>query len=289
MSSGAPSAHDGERRRGQQAIEPHDQCLTVRRREERVEIEHAELADRWIEDLGEQRWEVEVVCRRPSTGDQVGHEDVLPPRERIALDADEAEQTGDGGVDLVVAGARVVGRGGPVRRPSTSSGTPAFGAGGVDDGVGGFGQLGNVGAVEVPAGQTVLPDRRSLVGEVGRPWSPRPERRPRPSTARTVWCAATGNVRHRLPRSPLGSMASTGTPDRRVSSSNTMPRPVLPEPVMPTMTPWVVKSALSSSTASPLRSPLLGSSPSPMKSLPFVVPCRPGWHDSGELRRIPDE
>ena len=29
---------------------------------------------------------------------------------------------------------------------------------------------------------------------------------------------------------------------------STMPRPVLPEPVMPTITPWVVKSAVSSVT-----------------------------------------
>ena len=38
----------------------------------------------------------------------------------------------------------------------------------------------------------------------------------------------------RLPRSPLGSMASTGTPPRSVSSISVTARPVLPEPVMPT-------------------------------------------------------
>ena len=45
--------------------------------------------------------------------------------------------------------------------------------------------------------------------------------------------------------SPFGSMMRTGMPLRRASSMIVMPRPVLPEPVMPTITPCVVKSALS--------------------------------------------
>ena len=56
--------------------------------------------------------------------------------------------------------------------------------------------------------------------------------------------ARSGNVRQRLVRSPFGSMSSAGSPARRTSSISTTPRPVLPEPVMPTMTPWVVRSAV---------------------------------------------
>ena len=56
--------------------------------------------------------------------------------------------------------------------------------------------------------------------------------------------ARLGNVRHRLVRSPFGSIASTGKPARRASSIRITPRPVLPEPVMPTMTPWVVNESV---------------------------------------------
>ena len=49
--------------------------------------------------------------------------------------------------------------------------------------------------------------------------------------------ANPGKVRHRLVRSPFGSISSVGTPADKASSMSTMPRPVLPEPVMPTITP----------------------------------------------------
>ena len=42
--------------------------------------------------------------------------------------------------------------------------------------------------------------------------------------------------------SPLGSMTRHGMPCSSASSSRSIPSPVLPEPVMPTMTPWVVRS-----------------------------------------------
>ena len=49
-------------------------------------------------------------------------------------------------------------------------------------------------------------------------------------------------------RSPFGSISSVGTPADNASSMSTMPRPVFPDPVMPTITPCVVKSPLCSST-----------------------------------------
>ena len=49
--------------------------------------------------------------------------------------------------------------------------------------------------------------------------------------------ARFAKVRQRLVRSPFGSISKAGTPARRASSMSTMPRPVLPEPVMPTITP----------------------------------------------------
>ena len=42
--------------------------------------------------------------------------------------------------------------------------------------------------------------------------------------------------------SPLGSMTMEGMPSIAASSIRPMPSPVLPEPVMPTHTAWVVKS-----------------------------------------------
>ncbi len=46
-----------------------------------------------------------------------------------------------------------------------------------------------------------------------------------------------GKLSSKFPMSPLGSMTRAGIPERRASSRATTPRPVLPEPVMPTMTP----------------------------------------------------
>ena len=54
--------------------------------------------------------------------------------------------------------------------------------------------------------------------------------------------ASLGNVSSRLPMSPFGSMAITGTPSIAASSITDRQRPVLPLPVMPTQTPWVTRS-----------------------------------------------
>ncbi len=45
--------------------------------------------------------------------------------------------------------------------------------------------------------------------------------------------------------SPFGSRTSTGMPESSASSSTSIARPVLPEPVIPTITPWVVRSRAS--------------------------------------------
>ena len=51
-----------------------------------------------------------------------------------------------------------------------------------------------------------------------------------------------GKVSSRLPRSPFGSITSAGTPSMAASSSSVTHSPVLPLPVMPTHTAWVVRS-----------------------------------------------
>ena len=59
--------------------------------------------------------------------------------------------------------------------------------------------------------------------------------------------------------SPLGSMISAGMPASSASSSRTIARPVLPEPVMPTMTPCVVRSLEPTTRSSAPGLPVAGS------------------------------
>ena len=54
--------------------------------------------------------------------------------------------------------------------------------------------------------------------------------------------ARSGKLRSRLVISPLGSMIRAGIPESSASSRRSMARPVLPDPVIPTITPWVVRS-----------------------------------------------
>ena len=53
--------------------------------------------------------------------------------------------------------------------------------------------------------------------------------------------ARSGKRRARFPMSPFGSRMSAGIPASRTSSRSTTPSPVLPDPVMPTITPCVVR------------------------------------------------
>ena len=59
--------------------------------------------------------------------------------------------------------------------------------------------------------------------------------------------------------SPFGSMISAGIPASSASSSRTIASPVLPEPVMPTTTPWVVRSLEPMTRSSVPGLPLAGS------------------------------
>ena len=67
--------------------------------------------------------------------------------------------------------------------------------------------------------------------------------------------------------SPLGSSTNAGMPARRASSIRTIASPVLPDPVIPTMTPCVVRSLEPTTTSSAPGSPVFGSI------------ARPRWND----------
>ncbi|CAB4603878.1 unannotated protein [freshwater metagenome] len=90
-----------------------------------------------------------------------------------------------------------------------------------------------------------------------------------------------GKVRQRLVRSPFGSISNAGTPERSASSISTTPRPVLPEPVMPTITPWVVRSPESTRVVVSVRCFVAGSTCAPRRKSAIaaestaVVPVRP--------------
>ena len=83
MSSGTPSAHaanDGE------ASRPLSFMASLVRSFvgiERVELEHAQLADRRVLDLLHELAEVERLPSGPGPGHQVGQQDVLGRRQRV--------------------------------------------------------------------------------------------------------------------------------------------------------------------------------------------------------------
>ena len=134
---------------------------------------------------------------------------------------------------------------------STFRGTPGARAGREDDRVVRLLQRRDVLRAEAPLGEALLPRGR---GGGGRRLHVLARRAARPrgrSRARTTRRRASSKSSSRFARSPFGSIAITGTPCRSSSSMRTMARPVLPEPVMPTMRPWVSRSAGSSSSRSP--------------------------------------
>ena len=72
--------------------------------------------------------------------------------------------------------------------------------------------------------------------------TPPPAPRPRSTHGRKLAGARSGKTSARFVMSPFGSRTSAGIPASSASSSSTTARPVLPEPVMPTTTPCVVRS-----------------------------------------------
>ena len=182
--AGAPR---GERRRRQQAVQLHRQRRAVGGWEELVELEHAELADRRLLDHADERRQVERGARRPRVLDQVGEQDVLAARQRVGVDADEAEQPRGVALDLVADHLEVVRRR-CLQRPDDVDRHARLRPGRVDREVRRPAQRRDLLGPVAPAGQAVAPGRGLLLGElVGRHAGrlglglvdPRPERRRR--------------------------------------------------------------------------------------------------------------
>ena len=89
-----PSTPRRKRRRGEQAVKFHRELHAVGRREELIEFEHAEFADRWVADEADERGEVECSTFGPGVVDQVRQQDVLAARQRVGFHADQAQQAG---------------------------------------------------------------------------------------------------------------------------------------------------------------------------------------------------
>ena len=94
-------APGGEARRGDERVQQERELRSLGRREELVELEDAELAERGRLDLADQGSQVEIAPGAPGVLDEVREQDVLPARERVGLDADEREEARHRSLDLV--------------------------------------------------------------------------------------------------------------------------------------------------------------------------------------------
>ncbi len=87
--------------RCQQVVERQRQLEAIRRREEGVEIERADAANRWRLHESDQARQVEVLPRLPGGLDQLRDEDVLARANGIRIDPDEPQKARCGNPDLL--------------------------------------------------------------------------------------------------------------------------------------------------------------------------------------------
>ena len=98
-----PGAPGRERGRRDERVQLQRELGAFVRREERVDLEDAELAERRRLDLADQEPRSRST-RAPRILDQVREQDVLAARERVRGDTDESEQARHGALDLVAEG-----------------------------------------------------------------------------------------------------------------------------------------------------------------------------------------
>ena len=159
-------APGGERRRGDERVEGERELRPLGGREELVDLEDAQLAERRRLDLADQRAEVEVAARAPRVLDEVREQDVLAARERVRGDPDEREQARHGALDLVAErlGVRLPREVGRAQRADHVERDAGRRAGGVDGHVGGVAErLQPLGADAAPL-EALAPDRRLARG-----------------------------------------------------------------------------------------------------------------------------
>ena len=161
-------APGGEGGRRDQRVELQRELGAVLRREERVDLEDAELAERGSLDLADQGAEVEVAPGPPGVLDQVREQHVLAARQRIGGDPDEPEQARHRALDLVAERLRL-GIPGERRRAQRAEHVERH-AGGrpgrVDGDVGRVLQLLDLLGAGALRREPLAPGRRRLLGEL---------------------------------------------------------------------------------------------------------------------------
>ena len=169
---------------------------------------------------------------------------MLAAGQRVGGDADEAEQARHRALDLVAQRLRL---GVPrelrgAERADHVQGHSGGRPGRVDRDIGGVLQLLDPLRPDPLRGEPVAPAHRDLLGQLL-------DRDPLGLRLRGIHPGLKarrrrdrGTSRARLAMSPFGSMIRAGMPARSASSRRTTARPVLPDPVIPTITPCVVRS-----------------------------------------------
>ncbi len=109
---GFPRQPGLEAGRGQQVVERHDQPEAVFGRVERFQVQHADGGDGRVLDLMDQRRQVQVLAAAPGVVEHGGEENELAALDGVGFDADQTEQAGDGGVDVLGKQFGVVEHGG---------------------------------------------------------------------------------------------------------------------------------------------------------------------------------
>ena len=156
-----------ERRRGQQAVQPHGERVAVVRREELVELEHAQLADGRLQRQAHQRGDVEPAAVLPLVDDQVGEQDVFAARQRVGIDAHQAQQAAHEPAHLVGDGLEVAHVARDGERTHHVERHARRGARRVHGEVDPLTQRPDVGAAQAPAGQPLGPGLGLPGGIVG--------------------------------------------------------------------------------------------------------------------------
>ena len=209
------AAPGGERGRGDERVQPDGELVPLCRRQERVDLEDAELAQRRLLDLPDQGAEIEIGAGAPVVLEQVREEDVLAAAERVGLDPDQAEQAGDGALDLV-ADRLLVGLPRERRRLQRADHVQrhaGLGAGRVERHLGRVAErLDPLGSIPAPARPRCQSSAVFCAYSSG-VW---PASRAADSSiqGRKLAAERSGKVSARLPMSPFGSRISAGTPLR---------------------------------------------------------------------------
>ncbi len=155
-----------EARRGEQVVERQRQLEAILLRVERVEIEHADLGERRLLDLGDERGDVERLAVGPRGAQDAREQDVLAALDRVGVDPEQRQQAGRDRADLIAHGLRVGAIGGRREGAQHRDGQAGVAARGVDGEVGGVAQALDTRTVLAPVCEALGPHLSLRLREV---------------------------------------------------------------------------------------------------------------------------